>query len=99
HLRSWRHGSPKRRGVTMASRILERSSTVLPPKIVTTSGLKRLALAAATVAIVAGVGWYGTDWWRTGRFIESTDDAYAGGDVTPVSPHVAGFIAEILVTD
>ena len=34
-----------------------------------------------------------------GRFIESTDDAYAGGNVTPISPHVAGFVAQILVGD
>src|SRR5438874_12980698 len=32
-------------------------------------------------------------------FIESTDDAYVGGNVTPISPHIAGFVAEILVTD
>ena len=83
----------------MTSTILQRTATFLPPKILNPSRLKRLALATATVAIVAGAGWYGTDWWRTGRFIETTDDAYAGGDVTPVSPHVAGFIAEILVAD
>ena len=42
---------------------------------------------------------YGYDWWSVGRFIESTDDAYAGGNVTPIAPHVAGFVAEILVAD
>ena len=30
---------------------------------------------------------------------KTTDDAYVGGDVTPIAPHVAGFVAEILVTD
>src|SRR6266704_2463410 len=25
--------------------------------------------------------------------------AYVGGNVTPISPHIAGFVAEILVTD
>ena len=42
---------------------------------------------------------YGYEYWSVGRFIESTDDAYAGGNVTPISPHVAGFVAEILVGD
>jgi membrane fusion protein (multidrug efflux system) len=42
---------------------------------------------------------YGYDWWTVGRFIESTDDAYAGGNVTAASPRVAGFISEILVAD
>ena len=43
--------------------------------------------------------WYARDWWTTGRFIESTDDAYVGGNVTALAPHVSGFIAEVLVTD
>jgi multidrug efflux pump subunit AcrA (membrane-fusion protein) len=38
-------------------------------------------------------------WWTVGRFFESTDDAYVGGDVTAISPHVAGFISEVLVND
>ena len=42
---------------------------------------------------------YGYEWWSVGRFIESTDDAYAGGNVTPISPHVAGFVAQILAAD
>ena len=60
---------------------------------------KQLALLAfACVAAVSGSG-YGYYWWTTGRFIESTDDAYVGGNVTPISPHIAGFVAAILVTD
>jgi membrane fusion protein (multidrug efflux system) len=55
-------------------------------------------LALACVAAVSGSD-YGYYWWTTGRFIESTDDAYVGGNVTPISPHIAGFVAEILVTD
>ncbi len=39
------------------------------------------------------------DWWTNGRFIESTDDAYVGGNVTAIAPHVGGFIAKVLVTD
>jgi membrane fusion protein (multidrug efflux system) len=42
---------------------------------------------------------YGYDWWTVARFNETTDDAYVGGDVTAISPHVAGFVAQILVTD
>jgi membrane fusion protein (multidrug efflux system) len=34
-----------------------------------------------------------------GRFIESTDDAYVGGDVTVIAPKVSGFIAHLFVTD
>jgi membrane fusion protein (multidrug efflux system) len=51
------------------------------------------------LAVCAAVFWYGIDWWKTGRFIESTDDAYVGGNVTSISPHVAGFVTKILVED
>ena len=60
---------------------------------------KRLALVALAGAAVIGTSWYGYDWWTAGRFIETTDDAYVGGNVTAMSPHVAGFVAQILVAD
>jgi membrane fusion protein (multidrug efflux system) len=62
-------------------------------------GLKRLALAGAALAVLAGAAWYGHGWWTNGRFIESTDDAYVGGNVTAIAPHVSGFVAGVLVTD
>jgi membrane fusion protein, multidrug efflux system len=61
--------------------------------------VKRLILYAGVGAALIAGGWYGYDWWRVGRFFESTDDAYVGGDVTPIAPHVGGFIARIAVTD
>jgi membrane fusion protein, multidrug efflux system len=61
--------------------------------------LKRLAMMGVALAALGGAGWYGHDWWTTGRFVESTDDAYVGGDVTAIAPHVGGFISRVLVTD
>lgn len=60
---------------------------------------RRSGLVAATVAIVAGLSWFGYGWWTEGRFIESTDDAYVGGNVTAIAPHVGGFVADVLVED
>jgi membrane fusion protein, multidrug efflux system len=60
---------------------------------------KRLGIAGAALFAGLGVAWYGHEWWTVGRFIESTDDAYVGGNVTAISPHVAGFVADILVGD
>ncbi len=60
---------------------------------------RRLAFALAGLIAAGGVSWYGWNWWQTGRFIETTDDAYVGGNVTTLSPHVAGFVAKILVGD
>jgi membrane fusion protein, multidrug efflux system len=78
---------------------IERAGIAIPVKRRLQFGLKHLALAALALAITLSGIAYGRYWWTVGRFIESTDDAYAGGNVTPVSPHVAGFVAQILVTD
>jgi membrane fusion protein (multidrug efflux system) len=61
--------------------------------------LKRVALAVLIAAVGLGVGKLAYEWWTVGRFIENTDDAYVGGDVTVIAPKVAGFIAQLDVTD
>ncbi len=60
---------------------------------------KRLTLLGLACVAALAAAWYGYDWWTVGRFIETTDDAYVGGDITPISPHIAGFVAQILVAD
>src|SRR5262249_61296036 len=52
--------------------------------------------ALAALAGAAGFGWY---WFETGRYIESTDDAYVKADYTIIAPKVSGYIAEVLVDD
>jgi membrane fusion protein (multidrug efflux system) len=61
--------------------------------------VRRLGVCGVALLIGLGATWYGHQWWTVGRFIESTDDAYVGGDVTVIAPKVAGFIAEVAVTD
>src|SRR5258708_20852094 len=61
--------------------------------------LKRVALAALVVAAAIGAGRFAHDWWTVGRFMESTDDAYVGGDVTVIAPKVPGFISHLAVRD
>jgi len=60
---------------------------------------KRLGLIAAVLGILTAAGWYGWSWWTLGRFMETTDDAYVGGEVTTIASKVAGFIDTIAVTD
>ncbi|RLK31553.1 HlyD family secretion protein [Cupriavidus plantarum] len=62
-------------------------------------GAKRLITIAVAVIAGAAVVVYGAHWWTTGRFVEETDDAYVGGDVTVVGTKVAGYITEVAVTD
>jgi membrane fusion protein (multidrug efflux system) len=61
---------------------------------------KRLIIAAiiGAVLLIAGVGlgWYCFTTWR---WLESTDDAYTQADNTTISSKIAGYVAELLVTD
>ena len=61
--------------------------------------LRRLLLAGAAVAVLAGASWYGWDYWTVGRFQVSTDDAYVKADNTTVAPKVSGYLHEVLVGD
>jgi membrane fusion protein (multidrug efflux system) len=60
---------------------------------------KNLLMAGAVLAGLSGVAWFGYDYWTTGQYIETTDDAYVGGNVTDISPKISGLIAQIAVTD
>ena len=54
-----------------------------------------LALLTVLVALAAA----GSYWFFIGRFIQTTDDAYVGGDVTVMAPKVNGFVTDVLVQD
>jgi membrane fusion protein (multidrug efflux system) len=62
-------------------------------------GLRRLLFASAAAALLAAAGWYGWDYWKVGRYLVSTDDAYVKADNTTVAPKVSGYIGEVLVGD
>jgi hypothetical protein len=79
--------------------VVQRDIVVRPQAPKMRLSRKQLGIAGATLLVGLGVAWYGHDWWTVGRFIESTDDAYVGGDVTVIAPKVAGFIANVAVTD
>jgi membrane fusion protein, multidrug efflux system len=55
-----------------------------------------LRVVATLIFILAGIAWY---WASTSRFIESTDDAYVGGEITTISAKVAGVIQMVAVAD
>jgi membrane fusion protein, multidrug efflux system len=56
-----------------------------------------MALAVGAVALVLALA--GGYWFFVLRFVQTTDDAYVGGNVTVMAPRVSGFVDEILVQD
>ena len=63
------------------------------------SFMKRAILAVALLAGTAAAGSFGYQYWTTGRYLESTDDAYVKADSTTIAPKVSGYIAQVLVAD
>jgi len=76
------------------------ASTVVPvTPAAAAPGRKRLIVRAVLLLAALGAAGFGYHWWSEGRFLEETDDAYIGGNVTVVAPKVAGYIARLEVTD
>ncbi|HSY42506.1 MAG TPA: hypothetical protein VK811_01255, partial [Candidatus Acidoferrum sp.] len=78
----------------------ERSTVpVVTPKLPRPFTRKQMVLGLVALTAIISFTALAYQWWTVGRFIESTDDAYLGGDVTVIAPEVAGFINELAVTD
>jgi len=72
-------------------------AAVLPP---VRPDRRRLAVMGSAAAIVIAAGaWFGTQWWTTGRFVLSTDDAYVRSYNTTLASKVAGYLVSIPVQD
>jgi len=60
---------------------------------------KRFILPLVIVAALGFGAKYGYDWYVTGRFIVSTDDAYVKADMAVVAAKVSGLVAAVPVVD
>jgi membrane fusion protein, multidrug efflux system len=83
--------------------VAEAAGDLLPrtaaPAPVKKFNFRKLLMAGAAVAVLAGAGWYGWNYWTVGRYLVSTDDAYVKADNTTVAPKVSGYLHEVLVGD
>src|SRR5579859_6806464 len=61
--------------------------------------IKRAALVLAMALGVSAAADFGHYYLTTGRYLETTDDAYVKADSTIIAPKVSGYIAEVLVAD
>src|SRR6202000_2344726 len=61
--------------------------------------IKRAPLALPLPLGVAGAADFGHYYLTTGRYLESTDDAYVKADSTIIAPKVSGYIAAVRVAD
>jgi membrane fusion protein (multidrug efflux system) len=86
---------PRALSFQQATQITEETSTQAAPR----GRLKRIALVLALLAGTATGAYYGHGYWTTGRYLESTDDAYVKADSTIIAPRVSGYIGEVLVGD
>jgi membrane fusion protein (multidrug efflux system) len=69
------------------------------PLVAKKFNFRKLLLAGAATAVLAGAVWYGLDYWTVGRYLVSTDDAYVQADNTTIAPKVSGYLSEVLVGD
>ena len=61
--------------------------------------IKRAGLMLALTAGIAVAADLGYGYVTTGRYLETTDDAYVKADSTIIAPKVSGYIAEVAVSD
>lgn len=59
---------------------------------------RQVQVGVAVLGLCVAVG-LAADWWLSGRFLESTDDAYVRADWVPVSARISGYVAQVLVAD
>jgi membrane fusion protein, multidrug efflux system len=72
-----------------------RKTGLLPSR----QAVKRGALAFAVAFGIGAASDFGYGYLATGRYLQTTDDAYIKADSTIISPKVSGYLAEVLVAD
>src|SRR3954468_717100 len=61
--------------------------------------MRKAVLVMVALAAWAGGAYGGWEWWTVGRFFEFTDNAYVHGDISIISPKIAGYVSEIRVAE
>ncbi|MBV8250422.1 MAG: HlyD family secretion protein [Comamonas sp.] len=51
------------------------------------------------IVLLIGGGWWLYQYRSSGRYLQSTDDAYVQADAVTISPKISGYVEEVLVKD
>lgn len=74
-------------------------ATPLPKAARKKRSARAVVLPVVLLALAGAAGWYGYDYWTTGRFMISTDDAYVQADMAAVAPKISGYVASVPVVE
>ena len=61
--------------------------------------MRRILFIGIVAAIVLALAGYGYYYFTVGRYIQTTDNAYVEADIAVIAPKVAGYVADVRVTD
>ena len=62
-------------------------------------GKRNFVLPIVGLIVVAALAWFGVNWFLTGRFEISTDNAQIRADLTRVAPKVQGYVTKVHVVE
>ena len=90
---------PQRSSVP-AQPALRLATPVTPPVAAKPKSRRKFVILGVVALAVIGLGaTYGRDYWRDGRFMVATDDAYVQGNIAQVSAKIQGYVSAIAVTE
>ena len=61
--------------------------------------VKRAALVVVLLLALAAASHFAYDYWKIGRFLQSTTNAYVRSDYTVIAPKISGYVTQVVVQD
>jgi membrane fusion protein, multidrug efflux system len=63
------------------------------------AGLQRITLVLCLIVVAGAAYYFGGRWYERSLRIQTTDDAYVGGEITGISSRVAGYAVEVPIDE